>query len=689
MKKLFVILFAFLASISNVWADEEVLWEGTPANVFDGRYSLGTPFKEAGLQVGDVLRVYLTNITEDQKVYLKIDGGSVNSPDLMEAGTLYFDHTLTADNIAKIENSGGTNTNYTQGGLYIKFAATSGQVYKITVRRKGTAANRFGLYLGDPVQDNVYFTSGNNLLTMMASEPVSNDTIVMQFTGATSGDKMWLQNSGWGGDYGFADVLSVGGDGSGEWRAVLTQQAAADFAASGCIFHRSSVDYSVGTIYLHKYVKSEDEVIPPARETILWQGSESANTIDFRYGAYKTAVDAANISEKDTIKVYVTGAEAGDKVILKETQAWDGKETSLTTGQNIVEYPLTAAYAAKIQSSSFVLQRATGNDYTVRYVTVAKYVYTPLAGYEVLVGDNTYIQWDGSVCTIPAAKLGNLAVGDVLHVYIDKYYASGSTKDNKIEAETNIDSRIAIQRNSGTYHDYIYGNNTNMITSKDYTVEFTQEVYDKMVKEIGEFYDLIISGYWYSFSSVVLEHPSRFVSVTMSDEGLATFSHATEAIDVTWVDGLKAYKATVNGDKIVTERINEAVPAGTGLILQGEASATYRIPFAASANAVTDNVLEPTDGSAITGYVLGKSGGRVGFFKVTNRVVDAGKAYIPESAAAARQLSIDLLGDETTGIQTMDNGQWTKDNCYNLQGQRVNAGAKGLVIVNGKKVFNK
>ena len=121
MKKYLSILFFLLATALNVSAEEQVLWEGTPANVFDGRYSLGTPFKEAGLQEGDVLRVYLTNMTEQQKVWLKLDGGSVNSPDVMEVGTLYFDHTLTADNIAKIENTGGANVSYTQGGLYIKF----------------------------------------------------------------------------------------------------------------------------------------------------------------------------------------------------------------------------------------------------------------------------------------------------------------------------------------------------------------------------------------------------------------------------------------------------------------------------------------------------------------------------------------------------------------------------------------
>lgn len=690
MKKYLSILFFLLATALNVSAEEQVLWEGTPANVFDGRYSLGTPFKEAGLQEGDVLRVYLTNMTEQQKVWLKLDGGSVNSPDVMEVGTLYFDHTLTADNIAKIENTGGANVSYTQGGLYIKFEkTTSGQVYKITVRRKGTPANRFGLYLGAPVKDNLYFTSGNNLLTLQASEPAVNDTIVMQFTGATSGDKMWLQNSDWGGNYGFPDVLSVGNDGSGEWRVVLTQQAATDFAATGCIFHRSSEAYSIGTVYLHKYIKPENEVIPSAREIILWQGSLSSGNVDLRYGESRTAVDNANISAKDTIKVYVIGADAGDQVILKETKTWDGRYIALTAGQNVVEYPLTADYAAKIQEASFTVERSSGNDYTVRYVTVAKYIPTPVPGYEVLVNENTYIQWDGSICIIPASKLSNLAVGDILHINIDKYYTSASTKDNKIEADTPADARIGVHRNSGTYHDYIYGGASNSITSKDYTVEFTQEVYDKMVKPDGEFYDLVITGYWYSFSSVVLEHPNRFVSVTMNADGLATFSHATEAVDVTWVDGLKAYTATLSGDKIVTEAVTEAVPANTGLILYGAPNATYRIPFAASANEVVGNVLQPTDGNAITGYVLARHTTLgVGFFKVTNKVVEAGKAYIPE-ISNARYLVLDFFDNETTGINTMSVEPVMQGAAYNMMGQRVAANSKGLVIINGKKYINK
>lgn len=692
MKKtlsLFLLLFTSLAAAN---AQEEVLWEGTPVTNFDGRYSPNNAlFKDANLQEGDILRIYLTNITETQKVWLKIDGVSVNSPDVMEVGTLYFDHVLTADNITKIENEAGGNSNYKQGGLYVKIQdGKTGQIYKITVRRNGTASNRFGLYLGEPVQDNIAFTSGNNLLTIQASEPALNDTIVMQFTGATAGDKMWLQDYSMTASYGFPDVLPVDDKGAGEWRAVLTQAAATDFATTGAFFHRSSVDYSIGTIYLHKYIKPEEEVLPPSREIILWQGSESAGSADLRFGAIRTVVDEANISGKDTIKVYVIGADADDQVILKEAKTWDGKYTSLTAGQNVVEYPINAVYATKIQEESFIVQRSEGNDYTMRYVTVAKYIPIPIPQFEVLVDENTYIQWDGSICTIPASKLANLTVGDILHINIDKYYTKASTKDNKIEADTPADSRIGVHRNSGTYHDNIYGGASNDITSKNYTVEFTEEVYNKMVKDNGDFYDLIVTGYWYSFTSVVLEH--RFKSVQLNADGLATFSHS-EIVDCSQFEslGLKAYTASISGDRIVTTKVTEAVPAGTGLILQGEPNAVYNLPFAASADAVVGNVLQPTTGENVTGYVFAKHSTKgIGFFKVTNQEVPAGKAYIADFGSAARYFTIDFLDDEPTSIKNAPITKHTAvQEAYNFMGQRVAANSKGLVIINGKKVFNK
>ena len=65
--------------------------------------------------------------------------------------------------------------------------------------------------------------------------------------------------------------------------------------------------------------------------------------------------------------------------------------------------------------------------------------------------------------------------------------------------------------------------------------------------------------------------------------------------------------------------------------------------------------------------------------------------YTQPSEANAR-MKIMVIGDgETTGIETIDNGQLTIDNskAYNLNGVRVNANYKGIIIMNGKKYMNK
>ena len=60
--------------------------------------------------------------------------------------------------------------------------------------------------------------------------------------------------------------------------------------------------------------------------------------------------------------------------------------------------------------------------------------------------------------------------------------------------------------------------------------------------------------------------------------------------------------------------------------------------------------------------------------------------YTGVSSAPSITFSVD---GETTGIKVIDNGQWTIDNYYNLNGQRVDTPTKGVYIVNGKKVVIK
>jgi hypothetical protein len=68
----------------------------------------------------------------------------------------------------------------------------------------------------------------------------------------------------------------------------------------------------------------------------------------------------------------------------------------------------------------------------------------------------------------------------------------------------------------------------------------------------------------------------------------------------------------------------------------------------------------------------------------------AGRVYLPVSPKVGARgfLAFDEDG-ETTGISTIQNAEQGTKEIYNLNGQRVNQPAKGLYIVNGKKVFIK
>ena len=641
------------------------------------------------------------------------------------------------------------------------------------------------------------------------------DVITFYYTNAEDKTQIWIQHN-WDGLSGEGNSVTISGEGSHDYHVNASDLE--NVKKDGIRFRIGEGSCTFTKIIVTK--PDNNIIAPDASEIVLWSGSDSTGSIDFRGDDNFSKITDANIQAKDTLKVYLSNVDEGDQIYIKECRSWSSMNTdmSLTAGQQVKKMVLTQSIVNNILSNKMIIQR-TGNsityDYEIRYVTIAKYVEkiettvweneTGLAGdlrftagsaelnsiLELLtVGSVFTIYYTDAHEVIDPSTLskttynkiyvkssdyntdyaGNseiiVSYDDVLHYsngskdfyvtqnFIDAITANGLTlQRGKTEYSSFKYKKITVTHPNtivpgyevlydGAPHPIAWGkdtypvpkrmllnltendiihvewaindvwdaqswipncmrlvsqyNNSNTIGSNNVSINSNDDPKEKSftltASDIATIKsaELVFSGYYFNLTKAILEHPSRFVEVTMSADGLATFSHATEAIDVTWVPGLKAYKATVSGDKIVTERINESVPAETGLILQGEANATYRIPFAASANAVEDNVLEPTDGSEITGYVLGKSGENVGFFKVTNREVAAGKAYIPASVTSARQLSIDLLGDEATGIATI--GQLENlpsDNYYNLQGQRVNAGTKGLVIVKGKKVFNK
>lgn len=183
------------------------------------------------------------------------------------------------------------------------------------------------------------------------------------------------------------------------------------------------------------------------------------------------------------------------------------------------------------------------------------------------------------------------------------------------------------------------------------------------------------------------------VPVTISAAGLATFASDSK-LDFTNVENLEAYIAKVNGTKIELTKVNK-VAAGTGVLLRAKNDATaFNVPVTtATADATTGNLFVRGTGAAVQSgsgpynYVLGKHNGVVGFYKTGGMVVDTDKAYIQTTVSAAR-LAIDFEDEDVTAIEAVK-AQKNDGQFYNLAGQRVAQPAKGLYIVNGKKVIIK
>ena len=229
----------------------------------------------------------------------------------------------------------------------------------------------------------------------------------------------------------------------------------------------------------------------------------------------------------------------------------------------------------------------------------------------------------------------------------------------------------------------------------------------------------------YSFTPTLADFASATLDVSLSTEGAhldllsaevgttisaydwSTFVCGDYALDFSQApDGLTAYAVTGHdGANINKVEVASAVPAGTPLLLQGDANTTYFIPVATSGTAPAGNLLKAGTGTNVspesgkTKYALSVEAGAAHFKKIeAARAIPVGKAYLVfDEVIAARELGFD---GEATGIKGLTPNPSPigegSDRVYDLNGRcigqwsMVNGQLKpGLYIVNGKKVVIK
>ena len=167
---------------------------------------------------------------------------------------------------------------------------------------------------------------------------------------------------------------------------------------------------------------------------------------------------------------------------------------------------------------------------------------------------------------------------------------------------------------------------------------------------------------------------------------------------ITIPEGVEAYTCMVNGESLDYTPVETVIPANTPVVLYAEntvdetfyGEAVSGTPEAGSLVGVYANGSVPyDDGNAY--YVLQNKDDVVGFYRVESNAIaiNANRAYlkIEGTSSSARLFVLDT--NTTTGIDAVKHDDARTKSCYNLNGQRVSQPAKGLYIVNGKKVVIK
>ncbi len=198
------------------------------------------------------------------------------------------------------------------------------------------------------------------------------------------------------------------------------------------------------------------------------------------------------------------------------------------------------------------------------------------------------------------------------------------------------------------------------------------------------------SGYRYGFGSFTFA--ASTITGTIASSGWSSLA-SSFALNFSGAENATGYVVSdISGTTVTLTSVNQ-MPANSGVILKGTANTAYSIPVIASASFGGTNKLKAavtaTDIAANAAYIL-QSGA---FHLVTAAsTVPAGKAYLSASDVSNGAPSLSFAFDDeggTTSINNVNTKGLLDGEFYNLQGQRVDKPAKGLYIVNGKKVIIK
>jgi len=372
---------------------------------------------------------------------------------------------------------------------------------------------------------------------------------------------------------------------------------------------------------------------------------------------------------------YTATANANGTTTLTISDGTTSKEVTVTYISNVVKFTQEDVSEATTWD---IMNKVSGSDVNGTYDDI----YANIAGLTFADGFNAkslhvkttgaYVYRSGNKASQGAELSFNTTVPGLVTVY----FSNNGNGSNK----------AIVNGVEGTKESTDGGSNGSKAVSESFNVE------------AGEVTITGTAASGIRFYKVVFTPRPASIDLTINAAAGATTVYSDYALDFSTLTNVKAYIETGTGDKLSWTQVTSA-PAKTGLLVVSSETA-LTVPTAASSETdVTGNRLKGVatgETKTVTAddniYIFTLHDGKPGFIKSdTGRSLLVGKAYLDlgEEATGAREF-FELFEDgTTTGISSIDNDQLTTDNdapAYNLAGQKVGKGYKGIVIINGKKV---
>lgn len=453
-----------------------------------------------------------------------------------------------------------------------------------------------------------------------------------------------------------------------------------------------------------------------ATETPLWTGTIVGGTCYNNYGGNDASLTinandlkALNYAEGNKIRVYVTlnqddGSEgrwkfyiANDWYQSLSLSDWKGNSSdnlyeyndpnNYNAEEGYIEVTLSATSITQINNSGKLRIHVLG--LTMTKVSLITGADSPVATTHTLTyiidGQSTTMQVaEGATITLPTPYKEGYTFTEWLGLPNDGKMPGGNLT---VTAQFRINSYTLTYKVDGE----VYGN----VETIQYGAAITAR--EEPTREGYTF-----SG-WSSIPATMPAHNvevtgtftknKEYVQITIGTSGYATFS-STKAIDLNTLSGVTAYYAkAVSTTEATLAAVTGAVAANTGLLLVGSAG-SYSAEVIETGSTISNNLLvavsQATTINAANKYVLTNESGEVKFADTQAHpaVIPAGKAYLLGPASnGSRMLRISF--SDATGIQGIITNSNDNNTIFDMRGMRVKTPAKGLYIINGKKVFIK